>query len=45
MNANAPDLREFLHRMGRGARQGAVGFVIDRHYLEIELPLEVDPSG
>ncbi len=36
-------LREFLHRMGREARQGAVGLVIDRDYLEIGFPL--DESG
>jgi hypothetical protein len=29
--------------MGREARQGAVGFVIDRDYLEIAFPLE-EPS-
>jgi hypothetical protein len=34
------DLREFLHRMGREARQGAIGLVIDRDYLEIGFPLE-----
>lgn len=33
-------LREFLHRMGREARQGAIGLVIDRDYLEIGFPLE-----
>lgn len=33
-------LREFLHRMGREARQGAVGLVIDRDYLEIGFPLD-----
>ncbi len=39
-------LRDFLHRMGREARQGAVGFVIDRDYLEIAFPLkEPSPSG
>jgi hypothetical protein len=40
----APALREFLHRMGREARQGAVGLVIDRDYLEIRFPLEKPPS-
>ncbi len=35
-----PALREFLHRMGREARQGAVGLVIDGDYLEIGFPLE-----
>ncbi len=37
-------LRDFLHRMGRDARQGAVGLVIDRDYLEIGFPLESPPS-
>ena len=34
------ELRAFLVRMGTESRQGAVGFVIDRDYLEIafELP-------
>jgi hypothetical protein len=36
----AENLRRFLHRLGREARQGAVGLVIDRDYLEIEFPLE-----
>lgn len=45
LNEKASDLKEFLHRMGRGARQGAVGFVVDRHYLEIEFPLEEDRHG
>jgi hypothetical protein len=30
-----PALREFLHRMGHEARQGAIGLVIDRNYVEI----------
>src|SRR3954464_7544155 len=29
-----PLLRDFLHRMGREARQGAIGLVIDGDYLE-----------
>ncbi|MGE3820981.1 MAG: hypothetical protein AB7I30_16335 [Isosphaeraceae bacterium] len=40
----ATELREFLHRMGREARQGAIGLVIDRDYLEIGFPLEVAPT-
>jgi hypothetical protein len=36
-------LREFLHRMGREARQGAIGLVIDGDYLEIGFPLEEAP--
>jgi hypothetical protein len=35
-----PALRDFLYRMGREARQGAVGLVIDDEYLEIGFPLE-----
>jgi hypothetical protein len=35
----AEELREFLTRMGQVARQGAVGLVIDRDYLEIRFPL------
>ena len=37
-------LREFLHRMGREARQGAIGLVIDDDYLEIGFPLEETPT-
>ncbi len=37
------DLRKFLHRMGREARQGAIGLVIDGDYLEIGFPLEETP--
>jgi hypothetical protein len=37
------ELREFLHRMGREARQGAIGLVIDGDYLEIGFPLEETP--
>ena len=39
------DLREFLHRMGREARQGAIGLVIDRAYLEIGFPLDETKSS
>jgi hypothetical protein len=39
----APKLREFLHRMGREAKQGAIGLVIDRVYLEIGFPLDEPP--
>jgi hypothetical protein len=40
LERQAPTLRDFLHRMGREARQGAIGLVIDRDYLEIGFPLE-----
>jgi hypothetical protein len=43
LEKNAGALRDFLHRMGREARQGAVGLVIDRDYLEIGFPLEDTP--
>jgi hypothetical protein len=36
----AARLRDFLTRMGAEARQGAVGLVIDRDYMEIQFPLE-----
>ncbi len=36
----AEELKAFLDRMGREARQGAIGLVIDRDYLEISFPLE-----
>ena len=35
----AAELRDFLVRMGMETKQGAVGFVIDRDYLEIRFPL------
>jgi hypothetical protein len=35
----AATLRAFLVRMGTETRQGAVGLVIDREYLEISFPL------
>ena len=36
---HADELREFLIEMGTELRQGAVGFVIDKDYLEIDFPL------
>ena len=45
LEQQAPALRDFLHRMGHEARQGAVGFVIDRDYLEISFPLEAPPPS
>ncbi len=41
----AAKLREFLYRMGREAKQGAIGLVIDRDYLEIGFPLEDTPPA
>lgn len=35
----AGPLRQFLVRLGTECRQGAVGFVIDRDYMEIRFPL------
>lgn len=34
------EFRHFLMRLGTESRQGAVGLVIDRDYLEIRFPLE-----
>jgi hypothetical protein len=36
---HAAELQAFFQRLGIEARQGAVGFVIDRDYLEIGFPL------
>jgi hypothetical protein len=36
---SAARLREFLEQLGTETRQGAVGLVIDRDYLEIGFPL------
>src|SRR5207237_4131561 len=40
IESRAADLKRFLYRMGREAKQGAIGLVIDRDYLEIGFPLE-----
>ena len=40
IESRAEELKAFLDRMGREARQGAIGLVIDRDYLEIDFPLE-----
>jgi hypothetical protein len=40
LERHAVPLREFLVEMGTETRQGAVGFVIDRDYYEIQFPLE-----
>lgn len=39
------DLRSFLIDLGTKTRQGAVGLVIDRDYLEIGFPLEDETHG
>jgi len=46
LDQQAERLREFLLRLGTEARQGAVGVVIDRDYLEIRFPLQgkLDPG-
>jgi hypothetical protein len=44
LQKEAASLREFLHRMGRETKQGAIGLVVDRDYLEIGFPLESDAS-
>ncbi len=41
----ANELRTFLVDMGTELRQGAVGLVIDRDYLEIAFPLEGETNG
>lgn len=40
IESRAEELKSFLSRMGREARQGAIGLVIDSDYLEIGFPLE-----
>jgi len=40
IESRADDLKRFLYRMGREAKQGAIGLVIDRDYLEIGFPLD-----
>lgn len=42
---HADTLRDFLVRMGTDTRQGAVGLVIDRDYLEIGFPLAEGGDG
>jgi hypothetical protein len=45
LEAQAPRLRQFLVDMGEQTRQGAVGLVIDRDYLEISFPLREASDG
>ncbi len=40
LDEHCDELHRFLLRMGLDSQQGAVGFVIDRDYLEIPLPLK-----
>lgn len=40
LERQARPLRDFLVELGTQCRQGAVGLVIDRDYLEISFPLE-----
>lgn len=42
LEEKATEFRHFLLRLGTESRQGAVGFVIDRDYLEIRFPLEME---
>lgn len=42
LEEQAEEIRSFLVRLGIEARQGAVGYVIDRDYLEIQFPLAED---
>ena len=42
MEQQAAPLRDFLIAMGTETRQGAIGFVIDQDYYEIQFPLEGD---
>ena len=39
LEQHAKPLRQFLKRMGRDARQGAIGLAIDGDYLEIGFPV------
>src|SRR5438105_4652982 len=40
LEKQAGPLRRFLIEMGTETRQGAVGFVVDRDYYEIQFPVE-----
>ena len=44
LDEQSPRLRDFLLRMGTEAKQGAIGFVIDRDYLELRFPLPTEQS-
>jgi hypothetical protein len=40
LTSKSRELGEFLTEMGRKTRQGAVGFVINNEFFEIQFPLE-----
>ena len=45
LEQRAIELRDFLVRLGTETNQGAVGFVIDRDYLEIRFPVSEASHG
>jgi len=45
LEAQALRLRQFLVDMGEPTRQGAIGLVIDRDYLEISFPFREASDG
>jgi hypothetical protein len=45
LEAQAPRLRQCLVDMGEQTRQGTVGLVIDRDYLELSFPLREASDG
>jgi hypothetical protein len=45
LEREAASLRAFLMELGTQTNQGAVGFVIDRDYLEIRFPLRESNHG
>jgi hypothetical protein len=45
IKVNLDELRGFLVQMGTETHQGAVGFVLDRTYMEIQFPLPQNGSG
>lgn len=45
LEQHAARIGEFLVQMGKGTNQGAVGYVIDRDYLEIQFALEESAHG
>jgi hypothetical protein len=40
LKAEAASIRDFLVELGTTTNQGAIGFVIDRSYYELQFPLE-----